>query len=118
LINKHFLIGCENQVIELSKYLSDYAKRLKTELKITSGLRYGSGKSWHDKGLAIDFVFENINIFMVVTPLYLSCLQQHVPFKGITEFEVCRRNRDNKQHIHLAFGKEKRLESFTGIYVD
>ena len=116
VINKHKIIGCEKKVIKLVDWLNEYAERVNTELIITSGKRDGRGRSWHNTGRAVDFYFKESNVFKHVTPIYMACFQQVEPFDGVTELEVCRRNRDNKQHFHVAFGEEGRLETFTGVY--
>lgn len=122
IINEDKLNGCDSKILYLKDYLLTMANDMNTDLIITSGYRSkeynksigGSDKSWHCKGLAIDFYFKNVNVFKKVTDIYYLCEKQEGDFKGVTEFEVCRGK--GKQHFHLAFGNEPKLETFTGVY--
>lgn len=114
MIGQAKLEGCDDRVINLATHLDEYAKEQGTELINNSGLRNGNGKSWHDKGLAMDFCFLNSNVFKHVTYIYLKVLKQEGVFKGITEIEVCQGG--GRQHMHLAFGTEGKVEAFTGVY--
>lgn len=113
---------CDNKIKKLAEWLESYANKLGSELIISSGKREGTGSSWHDQGKAIDFYFKDSNVFKHVTPLYFECYNQKDVFLGVTEFEVCRGvvKKEGKyyqwQHLHVAFGDESSLETFTGIY--
>ena len=72
----------------------------------------------HNRGLAVDFFYENINVFKLCTELYYLCEGQNGVFKGVTEFEMVRDYVNGKavNHFHIAFGNEPHLESFTSSY--
>jgi len=112
--NQEKLIGCHTKILLLADVLDSIAHQKGSELIVTSGKREGNGKSWHDKGLAIDCAFRDIHIFKLVTEFYWLCTKQEGAFDGITEFEVCCDL--SKQHFHFAFGNEDKLEIFTGTY--
>ena len=123
IINEDKLIGCDQRVIDLSKYLdSELSISPLTNLIASSGKRSkahnekigGSPRSYHLLGTAIDFHFENVNVFKVVTELYYLVQRQEGVFKGVTEFEVCRA-KNGMQHFHIAFG-ERAPRYFTGTY--
>ena len=116
IIGKEKLEGCVPQIHKLSERLAEYAEECGTVLIVTSGKRSGTGRSWHNSGKAMDFCFKDSNVFKHTTVLYTLCAEQIGAYKGVTEFEVCRRNRDNKQHFHIAFGEEGCVESWTGVY--
>lgn len=113
-------IGCDKRIIILNEWLEDYFKRKGTEWIPTSAKREGNGKSWHDKGLALDGMPKNSNIFKWVSELYDYCLKQQGAFLGVTEFEVVRGYNSQlgtvTNHLHFAFGNESTLETFTGVY--
>ena len=116
------LKGCSTKVIDLSSRLDDIARAKGTQLIISSGKRDGDGKSWHNSGDAIDFYFKDSNVFKYVSEIFQLCLSQQGVFEGVTQFEVVRNkvSRDGQwyqwNHIHIAFGDEPELISFTAKY--
>lgn len=116
MINESKLTGCDQRVIALCKTLDAYAKLKNSEIIITSTFEgKHSPNSWHYKKRAVDLVFKDINHFKICSEIYFMCQNQRDTFKGVTEFEMVRRA-DGQQHFHFAFGDEKALETFTGIY--
>lgn len=118
MINGEKLVGCSKKILILCDYLDAYARRMNSELVITSGKRSGDGTSWHDNGLAVDFNFRSVHSFKLVTQLFNEFLNPRPKsaFEGATEFEVCSQNL-LKHHIHVAFGNESAKDVFTGVYV-
>lgn len=114
------LANCDKRIIALADELNRLAKdKFMTDLIITSGKRNGNGKSWHDKGLAIDFNFKDVHSFKIISIITNLAINQEAAFKGVTEVEVCAgysKTGDRIHHVHLAFGDEKKIELFTGIY--
>jgi uncharacterized protein YcbK (DUF882 family) len=53
-------------------------------------LKNASLTSLHLTGSAADFYFDNVNIFKIVTPLFLLFLSDVGVWKGTTQFEVCK----------------------------
>jgi hypothetical protein len=98
-------------VLDLHKILDGLDDTPNYTCTITSGKRNGDGKSWHDKGLAIDFCVNNVDHFEIVT--YVIRLIKNY-CKKITEFEVCKAG--PVQHFHIARGDEGYLQEFTGVY--
>jgi len=116
--NPEMLADCDRRIVSLIDYMEALAKQKKTSIVLTSRKRSGTGGSWHNKGLAIDFYFKDINVFKLCTELYYLCEGQNGVFKGVTEFEMVRDYVNGKavNHFHIAFGNEPHLETFTSNY--
>lgn len=121
ILNPDKLADCDKRILVLADRLEGIAKdKYQTSLVLHSGKRNGGGKSWHDQGKALDFSFKDINVFKLVSELYYLCAGQEGAFKGVTEFEVVRgvhpSTGDWQNHLHIAYGDESKLETFTSDY--
>lgn len=123
MINSNKLTGCIKEILVLADVLDSIAKKKGTELVVSSGFRDmttniaagGATHSLHLTGRAIDFCFQDTHIFKIIGELLQLCLDQQGAFKGITQLE-CVKGFDKTNHIHIAYGPEGFLKTWTGVY--